>query len=68
MSIKNKDIHGMGKEEIVSRLNELKKELIKLNAQRAVGTVSKNPLQIRQIRKTIAKLTAELSKKEVPNK
>jgi ribosomal protein L29 len=68
MSIKNKDIHGMSKEEIVSRLNELKKELIKLNAQRAVGTVSKNPLQINQIRKTVAKLTAELSKKEVPNK
>lgn len=68
MGIKNKEIRNMNKPELNLKIDELKKELIKLNAQRAIGTVSKNPLQIRQIKKTIARLVTELNKKEVPNK
>ena len=68
MGIKNKEIRSMNKPELNLKIDELKKELIKLNAQRAIGTVSKNPLQIRQIKKTIARLVTELNKKEVSNK
>lgn len=35
---------------------ELKKELIKINAQIAMGTVPENPGKIKEIRKTIARI------------
>ena len=38
------------------KLLELKKELVKMNAQVAIGSAIKNPRQIRVIKKTIAKI------------
>ena len=35
---------------------ELKKELVKMNAQVAIGTAIKNPGQIRNIKKTLARI------------
>ena len=54
--MKTKDLRGMAKEELLNKLTELKKELIKQNAQIATGTTPKSPGQVKQIKKTIAKI------------
>jgi ribosomal protein L29 len=61
--MKTKEIHSMKNDDLVKKSNELKMELMKLNAQVAVGTVPKNPKQIKQIRKTIAKIKTEQKSK-----
>ena len=62
--MKIKELKGLGKEEIVSRLEELRKELIKHRAQIATGTVPKSPGQVKQTKKTIAKILTILKEKE----
>jgi large subunit ribosomal protein L29 len=54
--MKARDLRVMPKPELMSKLNELKKELVKQNAQIAVGTTPKSPGQVKQIKKTIAKI------------
>jgi len=41
------------------RLLDLRKELIKINAQVAVGTLPENPGRIKEIKKTIAKILTQ---------
>ena len=43
------------REELNKKLVELKTEMMKLNAQIAVGTTPKNTKQIRDIKRTLAK-------------
>jgi large subunit ribosomal protein L29 len=59
--MKFKDIKSSSKEELKSRLIELKKELIKTNAQIASGTTPKSPGQVKQLKKNIAKILMALS-------
>ena len=54
--MKIKDLRSMSREDLNSKLLELRKELIKHNAQIATGTTPKSPGQIREIKKTIAKI------------
>jgi len=54
--MKTKELRNLSKKDLEIKLEELKKELIKLNAQVATGTVPKSPGQIKQIKKTIAKI------------
>ena len=54
--MKARDIRSLPKEELMNKLNELKKELVKQNAQIATGTTPKSPGQVKQIKKTIAKI------------
>ena len=54
--MKIKDLRSMSKEDLNSKLTELRKELIKHNAQIATGTTPKSPGQIKEIKKTIAKI------------
>lgn len=62
--MKIKEIRTIADEELNVKLGELRKELIKLNAQLSTGTTPKSPGQIRQIKRTIAKiLTVKKSKK-----
>ncbi len=56
MSKQSKELRGYGSEELNSRLSELKKELVKLNAQIAVGTAMKNPGQVSNVKKNIARI------------
>lgn len=51
-----KDLSKMPKDEQDKKLHDLQTELMKLNAQVAVGTTPKNTKQIREIRRTIAKV------------
>ena len=53
---KIKDLQSMSKEDLSSKLFELRKELIKHNAQIATGTTPKSPGQVREVKKTIAKI------------
>jgi len=54
--MKIKEIRGIDKTTLDEKKLELKKELIKLNAQVALGTALKNPGQVRKFKKTLARL------------
>lgn len=51
-----KKLAALGVSEREKKLMESKKELIKLNGQVATGTAPKSPGQIKELKKTIAKL------------
>ena len=53
--MKFKDIKKMPKDELTKKLFDMKTELMKLNAQIAVGTTPKNTKQVRDIKRSIAK-------------
>ncbi len=61
--MKKKALKSKSKEELESQLEEMKKELIKLNTQVATGTTLKNPGQIRKIKKNIARILTILKTK-----
>lgn len=54
--IKKYELKTMGLQAIDEKLKELKSELVKVNAQTAVGSGSKNPKRTRQLKRTIASL------------
>lgn len=68
--MKIKEIRSMSKEDLEAKLEELRKELIKVNAQISTGTTPKSPGQVKQIKKNIAKILTILKEKskEVNNK
>jgi ribosomal protein L29 len=53
--MKFEDMKKLPREELNKKLLELKTEMMRLNAQIAVGTTPKNTKQIRDIKRTIAK-------------
>lgn len=63
--INKKELKNMNKEDLKAKLQEIRKELIKENAQIAVGTTPKSPGQIKQMKKTVARIIQLLNKKEV---
>ncbi len=62
--MKAKDLRSTSKEELKEKLMELKKELMKLNAQVATRTTPKSPGQLKQTKKNIAKINAILDEKK----
>ena len=54
--MKYKELKQKGEEELRSQLTELHKELVKLNAQVATGTTLQNPGQLKNTKKTIARI------------
>lgn len=62
--MKEFDPTKMSNEELRAKMLELRKELIKLNAQTATGTTSKNPRQIKTTKKNIARLMTAMRAKE----
>ena len=63
--IDKKELKNMNKEDLKDKLQEIRKELIKENAQIAVGTTPKSPGQIKQMKKTVARIIQLLNNKEV---
>ena len=59
--VKKKDLKGMGKEELEKQLDDLRMELMKANSQIASGS-AKNPGQVKQIKKNIARMIMLLNK------
>ncbi|MFH1592553.1 MAG: 50S ribosomal protein L29 [Candidatus Woesearchaeota archaeon] len=54
--LKKRELEQINEAQIESKLVELNKELMKLNAQRAVGTAIENPGKIKELRRSIARL------------
>lgn len=63
--MKFQDIKKLPKDEQQKKLHELKIELMKLNAQVAIGTNPKNSKQIRDIKRTIARMETLKSQERV---
>ncbi len=66
--MKAKELSGMGEKELNSKLAELRMELIKQNAQVAVGTTPKSPGLIKQMKKNIARILTVLKNEEESKK
>ncbi|HLC55126.1 MAG TPA: 50S ribosomal protein L29 [Candidatus Nanoarchaeia archaeon] len=54
--IKKRDLKSMPLQEMASKLKDLQKELMKLNAKRAMGVTPESPGRIKMIKKTIARI------------
>ena len=54
--MKIKELRTLSKEDLSIKLKELQKDLIKHNAQIATGTIPKSPGQVKQAKKTIARI------------
>ena len=54
--MKSKELHSLSEGELLDKLDEIKKELMKENAQVSTGTTPKSPGHIKQLKKTIAKI------------
>lgn len=66
--MKIKEIKSLDEASLNEKLVELKKELIKINAQIAIGTTPKNPGQVKKIKKTIARVMGVKGNKADENK
>ena len=62
---KKKELASMTEADLLGKMEELKKELIKENAQVATGTVPKNPGQIRAMKKTVARIMTLLKNNKI---
>ena len=54
--MKVKELRLMNEFDLDNKLIELKKELMKLNSQIAIGTAPKSPGKVKEIKRTIAKI------------
>lgn len=62
--MKIKEIRAMDKGSLDKALDDIRNELIKINAQIAIGTTPKSPGRVKQLKKTVAKiLTVRREKK-----
>lgn len=64
MKLKQVDIKGLNTQELLDRLEELRSKLLKLKISNAIATIE-NPMQIREIRRTIARIKTEIRKREL---
>ena len=54
--MKTKELALMNDTDMENKMVELKKELMKINSQIAIGAVPKNPDKVRNTKRTIAKI------------
>ena len=62
--IKKSELKQMKEQQLKEKLIDLKKEMMKINSQRAVGTVPENPGRVKEVRRTIARVLTKLSQLE----
>ncbi len=63
-----KELREMGGRELDEKMLELKKELLKMRGQIAVGTVPKNPGQVKNLKRGIAQIMFIKQEKEAQPK
>ncbi len=69
MKIKKNELKQYGKEDLNKKLNELKKELLKLNGQTGSGAPLQSPGMMKSVKRNIARIHTYLKqKKEGKNK
>ena len=67
--MKSKELRVMSELDLENKALELKKELMKVNSQIAIGTLPKSPGKIKEMKRTIAKiLTLKKEKQQGGNK
>ena len=66
--LKHKELVKLSEDDLKNKLLELKKELMKDNAQIASGTVPKSSGKIRTAKKDIARILTVLRQKEICDK
>ena len=62
------ELKQMSKDDLNKKMEDFRKELMKLNAQIASGTTPKSPGQVKNLNKNIAKIHTILKTKEVIKK
>jgi len=62
--MKAKEVHQMSAGDLKLKVAEIKKDLVKHNAQVALGANVKNSMAIRNLKKDIARILTILSEKE----
>ena len=62
--VRNKEIKQMSEKDIQNKIEDLKKQLMKINAQIAIGTTPESPGKVKAIKRTIAKLLTSLRNKK----
>ena len=65
--MKNSEIQGLTTKEVVVRINEEKANLTKLKFANTVSAIE-NPLRITKVRKDVARLNTELTKRKAEEK
>ena len=68
MSKNYNQLKNLGEKELNQRLDELKRELMRLQSQVATRTIPEKPGRIKQIRKTLARILTIKKSKEVTGK
>ncbi len=61
--MKKLGLKQLSKEQLKEKLLDLRKDLMRLNTQRATKTIPENPSNIRNIRKNIARILTFLKQK-----
>jgi len=62
--MKKKDLQSLSSKELTDKMNDLRLELIKQGSQMSSGAGSKSPGQVRELKKTIARIKTILKTKE----
>ena len=62
--MKKLELKQKSNEDLKKNLNELRRDLMKLNAQRSTGTIPENPGNIKKFRRTIARINTILNNKQ----
>lgn len=65
--MKAKEVKELTTAELKERLDAQKAELAQMKLQHSISPLD-NPLQIREVRKTIARLATEIRQREINNK
>ena len=62
--MKKLELKQKSNEDLKKNLNELRRDLMKLNAQRSTGTIPENPGNIKKFRRTIARINTILNNRQ----
>lgn len=68
IKIRAKDLRAMKDAELEEKHKELRKELLKINAQISTRTPPENPGKVKQVKKTIARILTIFTEKKKQNK
>ncbi|HLC50034.1 MAG TPA: 50S ribosomal protein L29 [Candidatus Nanoarchaeia archaeon] len=63
--MKIKELRTLNDQAVEAKLLDLKKDLMKINSQIAIGTVPKTPSRVKEIKKTIAQIHTIRKEKEM---
>jgi len=66
-NMKNSEIHELTTEEVIARINEEKANLTKMKFAHTVSAIE-NPTRITKVRKDVARLNTELTKRKAEAK